>query len=141
MEQETVTVLLVEDNQIDVEAVVRAFGERKIANPMVVAKDGREALEILRTPGKVPRPFLTLLDLNMPRMNGIEFLAELREDSLLRDSVVFVLTTSKSDEDRAAAYDANIAGYIVKSDVGRGFLKLVELLDKYWHVVVLPGAR
>jgi CheY-like chemotaxis protein len=74
----------------------------------------------------------------MPRMNGIEFLQALRADEKLRDSIVFVLTTSKSDEDRMAAYNLNIAGYLVKSDVGAGFIRLVELLECYWRVVEFP---
>ena len=79
-----------------------------------------------------------LLDLNMPRMNGIEFLEEIREDPRLRKLVVFVLTTSKADEDKVAAYEKNVAGYIVKSDVGNDFMRVVTMLDHYWRVVELP---
>lgn len=137
----TVHVLLVEDDLVDVEVVQRAFQKMKIANPLYVASDGIEALQVLRgTDGRqrLPRPYLILLDLNMPRMNGLEFLQELRRDPELRDSVVFVLTTSKNEEDRVAAYHCNVAGYIVKSDVGNGFLKLVEMLQCYWRIVELP---
>jgi DNA-binding NarL/FixJ family response regulator len=87
---------------------------------------------------KLPRPHLVLLDINMPRMNGIEFLQALREDADLHDTVVFVLTTSKSDEDKVAAYQANPAGYVLKSDVGAGFVGLVTLLDHYWRIVEFP---
>lgn len=140
----TVQVLLVEDNDVDREAVRRAFRQHRIANPIHAARDGLEALEVLR--GDVERralrrPYVVLLDLNMPRMDGIELLRELRADPALRDSVVFVLTTSKADEDRTAAYDLNVAGYICKSDVGTGFIRLVELLDHYWRVVVLPNGE
>jgi CheY-like chemotaxis protein len=136
-----VTVLLVEDNPIDREAVQRAFVKHRIANPIVEAADGVEALAILR--GEVPdkpleRPYIVLVDLNMPRMNGIELISALRADKALSDSVIFVLTTSRSDEDRVASYSLNVAGYIVKSDVGSGFIRLVELLDHYWRVVELP---
>ena len=86
----------------------------------------------------MPRPHIVLLDLNMPRMNGIEFLRQLREDQEHRDAVVFVLTTSSMTEDKAAAYDAGIAGYIQKTSAGRGLLQLVELLDAYCSVVELP---
>jgi DNA-binding response OmpR family regulator len=79
-----------------------------------------------------------LLDINMPRLSGIDFLRHLRADAALQDSVVFVLTTSKSDEDRVASYGCNVAGYIIKSDVGAGFLRVVELLEHYWKLVVLP---
>jgi CheY-like chemotaxis protein len=136
----TVTVLLVEDNAIDREAVQRAFAKHRIANPLVEARDGIEALERLRgRPGeRVEKPYVVLVDLNMPRMNGIELIRELRQDPQLRDSIVFVLTTSRSDEDRVASYDLNVAGYIVKSDVGAGFIRLIELLDHYWRIVELP---
>ncbi len=137
----TVHVLLVEDNDVDREAVRRAFARHRIANPVHDAVDGVEALALLRgTDGKpkLPRPFLILLDINMPRMSGIELLRELRADPELRDSIVFVLTTSKSDEDKMAAYDANVAGYILKSDVGAGFVGLVSLLDHYWRIVEFP---
>ncbi|HEY8430538.1 MAG TPA: response regulator [Sandaracinaceae bacterium] len=137
----TVHVLLVEDNEVDREAVRRAFAQHKIANPIVDAVDGIEALDVLRgTNGKarLPRPYLILLDINMPRMNGIELLRELRADPELRDSIVFVLTTSKNDEDKMAAYQANVAGYIAKSEVGAGFMRLVTLLDHYWKVVEFP---
>lgn len=141
---QTVTVLLVEDNDVDREAVRRAFTRHRIANPIVEATDGLEALTILRGSAEqrpLPRPHVVLLDLNMPRMDGIETLREIREDPKLADTVVFVLTTSKADEDKTAAYDLNVAGYIGKSDVGAGFIRLIELLDHYWRVVELPGQR
>jgi len=137
----TVNVLLVEDNLIEQEAVRRAFVREHIANPIIPAVDGIEALSKLRGgPGleRIPRPYLILLDLNMPRMNGLEFLTELRADPDLRDSIVFVLTTSRSDEDRVASYNLNVAGYIVKSDVGAGFVRLLGLLDHYWRIVEFP---
>ena len=137
----TVTVLLVDDNEVDREGVRRAFKKLKIANPIVEAVDGLDALEKLsgaRGNTPVPRPYLILLDINMPRLSGIDFLAQLRADAMLQDSVVFVLTTSKSDEDRVASYDFNVAGYIIKSDVGAGFLQVVEMLAQYWRVVELP---
>jgi CheY-like chemotaxis protein len=78
------------------------------------------------------------LDLNLPRLNGVELLREIRSDPELHDSIVFVLTTSKRDEDRMASYDLNVAGYVVKSDVGSGFIRLIELLDHYWRIVEFP---
>ncbi|MBK8696155.1 MAG: response regulator [Deltaproteobacteria bacterium] len=142
MSGRTVNVLLVEDNVIEQEAVRRAFKREHIGNPIITAVDGIEALALLRG-GKggveaLPRPYLILLDLNMPRMNGLEFLTELRADPELRDSIVFVLTTSRSDEDRVASYNLNVAGYIVKSDVGAGFVRLLGLLDHYWRIVEFP---
>ena len=113
-ETRAITLLLVEDDDVDAMGVERALEKRRIANTLVRARDGIEALEFLRG-GKVARPFLILLDLNMPRMGGLEFIRTVRADPELCDSVVFVLTTSKSDEDLAAAYRAHVAGYMVKS--------------------------
>ncbi len=139
-----VNILLVEDNEIDREGVRRAFARHRIANPIHDAVDGVEALEVLRgTNGKValPRPYIILLDINMPRMSGVELLQRLRADDQLHDSVVFVLTTSSSEEEKMAAYDLNIAGYIVKSNVGPGFIRLVEMLERYWTLIELPEGR
>lgn len=140
-ETQAVTVLLVDDDQIDTMSVRRAFRQHKIANPIVVARDGIEALEILRgTEDRPPlaRPFMILLDLNMPRMNGLEFLEVLRADPDHSGDVVFVLTTSEDDTDIRHAYHGHVAGYIVKGNVGDDFLALVKLLEPYWHVVALP---
>ncbi len=97
-----VTILLVEDDDVDVMGIERALRKLKILNHIVRAKDGLEALELLRDPDAVRRPYIILLDINMPRMNGLEMLAELRDDPRLTSAVVFVLTTSKSDEDKVA---------------------------------------
>jgi diguanylate cyclase (GGDEF)-like protein len=139
----TPTVLLVDDDQIDALAMSKAFRANNLPNPIVRAKDGVEALAVLRGEGRaaLSRPYVVLLDLNMPRMNGIEFLEELRADQRLRDSVVFVLTTSAAEEDRAAAYHKNVAGYILKSDAGQDFVELVQLLQQYWRIVELPSGH
>lgn len=134
-----VSLLLVEDDDIDAMGVERALKRRRIVNPLVRARDGVEALELLRG-GMVQRPYLILLDLNMPRMGGIEFIGEVRNDPRLSNSVVFVLTTSKSDEDLSAAYRNHVAGYIVKSEIGDSFGSLVQMLDAYWQIVELPKA-
>jgi CheY-like chemotaxis protein len=137
----TVNILLVEDDEIDVMGVRRAFRKLKIANPLTVAHNGLEALRILRGEDghEAPkRPFMVLLDLNLPRMNGIEFLTELRRDPELHSTIVFVLTTSKDDEDRFAAYEFNVAGYMVKSKIGKDFMDLVSMLDHYWRVIEFP---
>lgn len=130
-------ILLVEDDDIDALSVIRAFSRLKIANPIVRAKDGIEALEILKNQ-EIEHPYLILLDLNMPRMGGLELLNTLRNDPSLETSVVFVLTTSKDDEDKLAAYKQHIAGYIVKEKLDDGFEDLVKLLDHYWRLVELP---
>lgn len=136
--RDTVQVLLIEDNEVDIEGVRRAFDRHRIANPIVVARDGRAGLDALRS-GRVRRPYVILLDLNLPRLNGLEFLEELRTDPLLGDSVVFVLTTSNRDDDKVAAYQNHVAGYMVKSEVGEGFLRLVDMLGAYWRIVQLPS--
>lgn len=131
------TILLVEDDDIDAKIVERAFNKLRIANPIIRATDGVMALELLRD-GTVSRPYIILLDLNMPKMGGLEMLEVLRGDKDLSNSIVFVLTTSKDDEDKIAAYNQNIAGYIVKEKLQNGFDELVKLLDYYWRIVELP---
>ena len=136
-----ITIFLVEDDDIDAEAVKRAFRKQRIANPVVRARDGVQALAMLRDNDPapaVPRPFIILLDLKMPRMDGIEFLRELRDDPALRRSIVFVLTTSDDDRDKWAAYDKNIAGYLVKARVGKDFINLVNMLGHYWRYIEFP---
>ncbi len=137
MTTKPINVLLIDDDEVDVIGVKRAFKEAKIANPITVAGDGIEALEKLRNDA-VPRPYMILLDINMPRMNGHEFLDEIRNDDNLKDSIVFVLTTSKAEEDKMKAYQNNVAGYLVKENVGEGFLDAVSLLDAYWRIVEFP---
>jgi CheY-like chemotaxis protein len=124
-----VTILLVDDDDVDAIGVVRALKKLKISNPVVRAHDGVEALELLRHPTAIQRPYMVLLDINMPRMNGLEMLAQLRSDPQLVRAVVFVLTTSHEDEDKLGAHEKNVAGYIVKNHVGDGFLRAMELLD------------
>lgn len=135
-----VSILLVEDDDIDAKIVERAFNKLRIANPIIRAKDGVMALELLRNQ-TVSQPFIILLDLNMPRMGGLEMLSELRADEQLSSNVVFVLTTSKDDEDKTAAYDKHIAGYILKESLQNNFEDLVKLLDHFWRVVELPNIK
>ena len=147
MEVNGVTLLLVEDDAVDAEAIQRAFRQERIANPFVVVRDGVEALAALRGEGgapEVPHPHVVLLDVNMPRMNGIEFLEALRGDPALHRTVVFMLTTSDREEDKLAAYDNHVAGYILKSRAGADFLEVIKLLRVYWRLVEFPpeaGAR
>jgi CheY-like chemotaxis protein len=137
----TVTVLLVDDDDGDAKSVQRAFRSARIANPMVRAIDGIDALDILRGSNgktKLAPPYLLLVDLNMPRMNGIELVEAMRQDHDLRSCIVFVLTTSSRDEDKVAAYDLNVAGYIVKERAGLDFQRLIDMIQGYWRVVELP---
>ena len=131
-------ILLVEDDEVDVMNVRRAFQKNHIANPLFVAGDGVEALEQLRS-GQVPRDRrLVLLDLNMPRMNGIEFLRALRGDRELAATPVVVLTTSNEERDRIDAYGLNVAGYLLKPVTFGNFCEVMAALNKYWTLVELP---
>jgi CheY-like chemotaxis protein len=131
-------ILLAEDDQVDVLNVRRAFEKNRILNPLYVAGDGLEALEMLRA-GKVPADRrIVLLDLNMPRMNGIEFLRELRSDPQLAATPVIVLTTSNDERDRVDAYNLNVAGYLLKPVTFVNFVEVMATLNKYWSLVELP---
>lgn len=131
-------ILLVEDDQVDVMNVKRAFEKNKILNPLYVATNGLEALKMLRD-GSVPaQRRLVLLDLNMPAMGGIEFLRELRADAKLRLTPVVVLTTSGDEKDRLDAYDFHVAGYLRKPVEFPNFMELTAALNKYWTLVDLP---
>ncbi|MDA1233610.1 MAG: response regulator [Acidobacteria bacterium] len=133
--------MIVDDNELDLEKVERGFRRLKITNPLVRAKDGLEALEVLRgsaTVAKLARPYVILLDVNMPRMNGIEFLHELRADPTLADSTVVVLTTSDRIEDVEAAYENQVAGYIVKPLTRDDTLAALSKLGAYWNLSALP---
>ena len=134
-------ILLVEDDDGDAKSIVRGFRKTKIANEIVRAVDGIEALEILQGENgkdKIRSPYLLLVDINMPRMNGIQLIKALRDDSKLHNSIVFVLTTSNREEDKIASYNLNIAGYITKDKAGHDFLKLIDLIDSYWRIVEIP---
>ena len=131
-------ILLVDDDELDVMNVQRAFRKNNIQNPLYIAHDGIEGLERLRD-GTVPGDRrLVLLDLNMPRMSGIEFLRELRADPALRNTTVVVLTTSAEDRDRVEAYKLNVAGYIIKPVTLVAFIEIMAALNKYWSVNELP---
>jgi CheY-like chemotaxis protein len=139
-----VTFLVVDDNELDVEKVEKGFARLKISNPLVRAKDGFEALEVLRGSATVPKlakPYVILLDVNMPRMNGIEFLRELRADPALADSAVVVLTTSDRVQDVEAAYENQVAGYIVKPISRDDMLAALSKLDAYWNLCALPAGE
>lgn len=138
MQDKVLNVLLVEDDQVDVMNVRRAFERNRITNPLFVAGDGIEALDMLRN-GRVPEEKrIVLLDLNMPRMSGIEFLRELRKDEALMHTPVVVLTTSNDERDKIEAYNLNVAGYLLKPVTFINFVELMAALNKYWTLVELP---
>ncbi len=132
------SILLVEDDEIDAMNVERAFRDEADVGPVRVARDGVEALDVLRG-GEVPlQRLLVLLDINMPRMNGIEMLREMRADERLRRLPVVVLTTSDDDQDKADAYDLNVAGYLLKPVTRARFVELMQSLERYWTNVEFP---
>jgi CheY-like chemotaxis protein len=135
------SVLVVDDDDVAAEAVVRGLRKHEMHCPVVLAENGSVALQVLRGAHqnrRIDKPYLVLLDLNMPEMNGLEFLRALRSDDELRGTVVFVLTTSGSDGDRNRAYRENIAGYMVKSAIGPQLRGLARFLIEYRSAVLLP---
>ncbi len=136
--------LLVEDDEIDRKAVRRAFHRKKLPVHIVEAMDGQEALDILngRSDHKLPpEPFIILLDVNMPKMGGLELLQQLRAetaDPKIRNSIVFVLSTSEAARDLDRAYALNIAGYLLKSAEKGGLDAIAEMLWSYRQLVIFP---
>jgi CheY-like chemotaxis protein len=137
-----INILLVEDDEVDIMNVQRAFKKNNIRNPLYVTRNGLEALEALRginSDVNIPSPRIVLLDINMPKMGGIEFLTELRKDSQLKSVSVFMMTTSNEESDKIAAYDLNVAGYVLKPLSFEGFTNAVAILSHYWHLCELPA--
>jgi hypothetical protein len=133
----------VEDDEVDVMNVKRAFKKVNVTNPLYIATNGIEALAMLRSsngePPEVPNDRrLILLDLNMPKMGGIEFLQKLRSDPQLRRTPVVVMTTSNQDKDRVEAYNLNVAGYLVKPVTFNNFIELMATLNQYWNICEMP---
>ena len=138
MSEDMLHILLVDDDEVDVMNVERAFAKNNIASSLHVASNGIEGLERLRD-GTMPEDRrLVLLDINMPKMNGIEFLRAVRADEALRATSVVVLTTSNDERDRLAAYDMNVAGYLLKPLQVGAFVDLAATLNKRWTLVETP---
>ncbi|MBD2347154.1 response regulator [Anabaena subtropica] len=143
MPERVINILLVEDDEVDIMNVKRAFKKVNITNPIYLASNGLEALTILRGnhdqfPNFPQERRLILLDLNMPKMGGIEFLQKLRSDPQLRPTPVVVMTTSNQDKDRVEAYNLNVAGYILKPVTFSSFLEMMVALNKYWILCEMP---
>jgi CheY-like chemotaxis protein len=130
-------ILLVEDDQVDVMTVKRALKEIKVTNPVVNLENGEEALKYLRDP-QSERPCIILLDLNMPIMNGIEFLQVVKHDALLRRIPVVVLTTSGEQQDKVNSFDLGVAGYMAKPVDYRQFVEVMRTIDAYWTISEVP---
>jgi CheY-like chemotaxis protein len=133
-------VLLVEDDSIDAMTVRRAFRDLKIVNPLKHVVNGEEALAWLRDQAG-DRPCVILLDLNMPRMNGIEFLEVTKADPSLRQTPVVVLTTSSEERDVIESFRLNVAGYIIKPVDYKNFVEAIRTVDLYWTISELPKEK
>jgi CheY-like chemotaxis protein len=131
-------VLLLEDDSVDAMTVKRALKDLDVKNPLVRVLNGEQALEYLYNRANA-EPCVILLDLNMPRMNGIEFLKIAKTDSRLKGIPIVVLTTSRADQDKLDCFDNSVAGYIVKPVDYNGFLDAMKILNLYWTLSELPA--
>jgi CheY-like chemotaxis protein len=136
-------ILLIEDDEVDVLNVKRAFRKNQIQHSIYTASNGLEALDMLRGTGGQPPSLpvtrrLILLDINMPKMNGLEFLQVLRTDSQLQMIPVVVLTTSNQEQDRLQAYQLQVAGYLLKPITFAAFSHLITTFNHYWSACELP---
>lgn len=131
-------ILLVEDDVVDIRAVKRAFKHNKIDNRLLICKNGEEALELLRTKKKDDLPILILLDLNMPRLNGLEFLKIIKNDDTFKVIPTVILTTSKDKKDKDESFKLGVAGYMVKAINHNDFNELIASINDYWTTSELP---
>ena len=140
MSELLLNILLVEDDEVDIMNVKRAFKKNKISNPLFIARNGLEALSMLRgnTDEGIqkldPTPKVILLDINMPKMGGLEFLQIIRNDPNLKSLSVFIMTTSDEESDKLTAYNLNVAGYILKPLSFERFVQAISVLNHYWRL-------
>ncbi len=142
MSDSAIPILLVEDDHIDVMNVQRAFKKNNITNPLYIAFNGVEALNMLKgingKPKLNPTPQIILTDINMPKMNGLEFIQELRNDPDFKSISVFVVSTSNDENDKTEAYKLNVAGYILKPVSFEKFISAIAILGNYWNLCAHP---
>lgn len=146
MGKEPFAVLMAEDDEHDIVATKRAWKKHHIANPLYIVKNGEECLDFLRRKGRyeqpdsAPRPGILLLDINMPRMDGLTVLKRIREDEneKLRRLPVVILTTSKAEQDRVRGYELGANAYIVKPVGFENFSEAVKTISLFWQLVELP---
>lgn len=145
MEKRPLNILHVEDDVVDAMVMERALKKCDINHVLYKATNGIDALDMLRgTNGKQkiePLPKIILLDLNMPKMNGIEFLRELRSDPNLKSISVFVMTTSNDEKDRSDAYNLHVAGYLIKPISLENYVSVVSTLNDFWKLTELAGGN
>ena len=135
------SILLVEDDEVDIMNIERAFKKNNIQNPLFIARNGIEALEMLRKPdqfGIKVCPQFVILDLNMPKKGGLEFLHDIRTDEALRSLTVFVMTTSNDHKDKVSAFQHNVAGYIIKPLSFVEFVHSIGTLNQFINICELP---
>src|SRR3989338_2384770 len=130
-------ILLVDDDQVDVMTVTRDLKDIHVTNPVVVMENGEEALNYLRGP-KNKKPCIILLDLNMPVMNGIEFLEVVKHDDRLKGIPVVVLTTSEEEQDKVNSFNLGVAGYMATPVDYRPFVEVIRTIDAYWTISEMP---
>lgn len=132
-------IILVEDDDGDAKAVRRALAKAQVPLTLIRTRDGVDALAFIRGETGAPPPhYILLVDLNMPRMNGLELLAEIRNDPHLARAIVFVMTTSRDEHDKNAAFSHQAAGYLVKANVGTDFHDLVGIIEHYVRGIEVP---
>lgn len=134
-------ILLVEDNPVDLDLTLRAFRQSHLANPIEVARDGQEALDwIARWQAGEPLPLVILLDIKLPRVDGIEVLRQLRAQEISQDLPVVVLTSSSEDRDVKAAYAHHVNSYIVKPVNFDKFMEVARQIELYWCLINRPAS-
>lgn len=142
MDRHKLSILQIDDDSVDAMMVKQVFKKLEMPFELIQASDGQDALDMLKGEnGKEkpePLPSIILLDVNMPRMNGHEFLDALRADDNLRTILVYMMTTSSSDTDIRSAYQKNIAGYLTKPVDLNDVMSTFETLKKYWEIIKLP---
>lgn len=131
-------ILLVEDDQVDAMTVRRSLKELHVTNPLAHVENGEEALDHLRDPAS-ERPCIILLDLNMPKMGGIELLQVIKHDALLKAIPVVVLTTSEEQQDKVESFNLGVAGYMAKPVDYQQFVEVMRSINTYWTLSEMPA--
>ena len=130
-------ILLVEDDKVDAMTVKRSLRDIHVTNRLLLAGNGEDALQYLREPN-IDRPCIILLDLNMPKMNGLEFLQVLKQDTILKKIPVIVLTTTKNEQDKLESFRLGVAGYMIKPVDYQQFVEVVRTINLYWTLSEMP---
>jgi len=142
--EQPMSILLVEDDEVDQMIIKRSFRDNKVLNPLFCANNGEEALAMLNGDGMekpFPFPKIVLCDLNMPKMGGLELVKKIRNNPDLKKLAIFILTTSSSEEEIAEAARQNVAGYIVKPVTFDSFRNAMKTLNTFWTLCEFPEMR